>query len=100
MSDITPAYFCSHDGYSPTNRGNWCDLGCGSDYNHIIGVPKRHVERMLNEARQNELYLAMREVESMGASEEQTRCISALGGRMRLLVAARGKSEVGKEWVQ
>lgn len=48
------------------------------------------------EARQNELHLAMHEVESMPASEAQTACIIRLAARMRLLVELRGKSEVGR----
>ena len=48
------------------------------------------------EVRQNELYLAMRIVEEMPASEAQTACIVKLGERMRKLVALRGKSEVGR----
>ena len=28
-------YVCSHCGFSPKNRANWCDLGCGSDYNKM-----------------------------------------------------------------
>ena len=48
------------------------------------------------EIRQNELYLAMRVVEEMPASEAQTTCISKLAERMRKLVELRGKSEVGR----
>jgi len=48
------------------------------------------------EARQNELYLAMGVVEEMPASEAQTACISKLSKRMQVLVALRGKSEVGR----
>ena len=48
------------------------------------------------EVRQNELHLAMGEVEKMPASEEQTACIVRLGERMRKLVELRGKSEVGR----
>ena len=43
------------------------------------------------EARQNELHLAMLEVEQMPASEAQTACIVKLGERMRRLVELRGK---------
>lgn len=48
------------------------------------------------EVRQNELYLAMRVVEEMPASEAQTACVVKLGERMRHLVELRGKSEVGR----
>jgi hypothetical protein len=46
--------------------------------------------------RQNELYLAMLEVDVMPASEEQTACITRLGERMRLLVELRGKNDIGR----
>ena len=29
-------YFCRGCGYSPTNRRDWCDKGCGSDFNEMI----------------------------------------------------------------
>lgn len=33
-----PHYVCSHDGYHPNNRAEWCALGCGSDYNRMHKV--------------------------------------------------------------
>lgn len=42
-------WLCSHDGYLPSNRANWCDLGCGSDYNQMVpltAVVVRHFERL------------------------------------------------------
>lgn len=27
---------CTHCGPSPTSRANWCDRGCGSDYNQMF----------------------------------------------------------------
>lgn len=30
-----PVWACTHDGPCLTSRGNWCDLGCGSDYNRM-----------------------------------------------------------------
>ena len=30
------AYACSVCGFSPKNHANWCNLGCGSDYNEMI----------------------------------------------------------------
>jgi len=29
-------YACASCGFSLTNRENWCDLGCGRDYNKMI----------------------------------------------------------------
>jgi hypothetical protein len=46
------AYFCSHDGYHPLNRGDWCELGCGSDYNRMIAVPQRHVDKLVEQLRE------------------------------------------------
>jgi hypothetical protein len=34
-------YACSNCGVSETNRSDWCDLGCGSDYNEMIDVGGR-----------------------------------------------------------
>ena len=34
-------YACSNCGVSLTNRNDWCDLGCGSDYNEMIEVDGR-----------------------------------------------------------
>ena len=34
-------YACSNCGVSLTNRNDWCDLGCGSDYNEMIEVGGR-----------------------------------------------------------
>ena len=34
-------YACSNCGISLTNRNDWCDLGCGSDYNEMIDVSGR-----------------------------------------------------------
>ena len=34
-------YACSNCGVSETNRADWCDLGCGSDYNEMIDVGGR-----------------------------------------------------------
>lgn len=31
-------YSCNHCGYSPRNRRDWCDLGCGRDYNEMIEI--------------------------------------------------------------
>ena len=65
-------------------------------------VTHRYIEAVTDafevelEVRQNELHLAMVEVEKMPASEEQTACIIRLGERMRKLVELRGKSEVGR----
>lgn len=42
------SYFCSACGYDYYNRYNWCNLGCGSDYNNMIAVPKRHVDNFEN----------------------------------------------------
>lgn len=33
---IKKYYKCKWCGYSPNNRADWCDLGCGSDYNEMI----------------------------------------------------------------
>ena len=38
MNDI---YVCSNCRVSLTNRSDWCDLGCGSDYNEMIEVSGR-----------------------------------------------------------
>lgn len=42
----TVGYFCNHCGYSPDNRCDWCDLGCGDDYNEMIRVPKRLIDKL------------------------------------------------------
>ncbi|MEK7180275.1 MAG: hypothetical protein AAB706_02265 [Patescibacteria group bacterium] len=34
-------YACSNCGVSLINRNDWCDLGCGSDYNEMIEVGGR-----------------------------------------------------------
>ena len=39
MKDII--YACSNCGVLDTNRFDWCDLGCGSDYNEMIDVTGR-----------------------------------------------------------
>ena len=26
---------CSHDGFHPKNRADWCEWGCGNDYNRM-----------------------------------------------------------------
>ena len=38
-------YACKICGISETNRANWCDLGCGRDYNEIFEV--KRVEEFL-----------------------------------------------------
>ena len=39
-------YACSNCGVSLTNRNDWCDLGCGSDYNEMIEVSgRRFIEK-------------------------------------------------------
>lgn len=35
---LQTGYACNADGFDRHNRGNWCDLGCGSDYNRMIPV--------------------------------------------------------------
>lgn len=35
---IKPLYSCSHCGLSVHNRGDWCDLGCGDDYNQMTEI--------------------------------------------------------------
>jgi hypothetical protein len=54
MKNETPdsSWFCTHDGYSPANRGWWCDLGCGRDYNRMIEVPKRLVDKLIREVKE------------------------------------------------
>ena len=34
-------YACSNCGVSLNNRNDWCDLGCGSDYNEMIDISGR-----------------------------------------------------------
>lgn len=66
----------------------------------VVSAPttlERAFKEMELEFRQNELYLAMRVVEEMPASEAQTAAIAKLGERMRMLVEKRGKSEVGQK---
>jgi len=36
--EIKKLYACSHCGLSVNNRGDWCNLGCGDDYNQMIEV--------------------------------------------------------------
>jgi len=31
-------FMCNICGFSPDNRKDWCDLGCGSDYNEIYDL--------------------------------------------------------------
>ena len=38
MSEST-LYVCRVCGYNPYNRADWCDSGCGSDYNQMHPVP-------------------------------------------------------------
>ena len=38
MSDTVTLWRCRVCGVSRTNRRNWCDLGCGSDYNEMTPV--------------------------------------------------------------
>lgn len=81
----------------------WAVLGA-SHAEHVADVYEMELARHVcgpdltaeTEIRQNELYLAMRAVEEMPASEAQTACIVKLGERMRSLVELRGKSEVGR----
>jgi hypothetical protein len=43
MNDVMPKrkyYMCSNCGFSPRNRSNWCDLGCGQDYNKMIEIKR------------------------------------------------------------
>lgn len=35
MAELMPMWSCSHCGPWPTSRANWCDRGCGSDYNRM-----------------------------------------------------------------
>lgn len=35
---LQTGYACNADGFDRHNRGNWCDLGCGRDYNRMIPV--------------------------------------------------------------
>jgi hypothetical protein len=40
---------CSYCGYAPGSRRNWCNAGCGSDYNRmepVEVVPASEVERL------------------------------------------------------
>lgn len=52
MSEAAPAvqvvqgHVCSICGYSPSNRANWCDLGCGRDYQRMIRVESRRATRL------------------------------------------------------
>lgn len=42
-------YACSNCGVSLTNRNDWCDLGCGSDYNEMIDVTgRRFIDYSIN----------------------------------------------------
>lgn len=41
------AYFCKVCGYHPDNKGWYCALGCGRDYNTMVAVPQRHVDKLL-----------------------------------------------------
>lgn len=46
VADPEMAWVCSHDGYHPLNTVRWCALGCGSDYNRMIGFSRRHFDRI------------------------------------------------------
>ena len=42
-------YACSNCGVSLTNRSDWCNLGCGSDYNEMIEVGgRRFIDYSIN----------------------------------------------------
>ena len=43
-----PLYACSYDGLHPGNTSRWCAVGCGSDYNHMIAVPRETVRALFN----------------------------------------------------
>lgn len=38
-------YLCTNCGISKYNRFDWCDLGCGSDYNEMVRID----EHILNQ---------------------------------------------------
>lgn len=37
---MTEYWACVVCGYHPFNRQEWCDLGCGRDYNEMCKIPK------------------------------------------------------------
>lgn len=39
-------YCCNHCGFSVTNRADWCDMGCGRDYNAMIDITKNITEAL------------------------------------------------------
>jgi hypothetical protein len=42
-------YLCKTCGVSLNNRADWCDLGCGNDYNEMVEV--KGLPELLNEIR-------------------------------------------------
>ena len=47
IAEAETMWFCAADGYSPANTARWCDLGCGSDFNRMIGVPTRLIRKVV-----------------------------------------------------
>lgn len=44
-------WVCRADGFSPKNRANWCDLGCGRDYNMMVKFTGPQIQPLLNQAK-------------------------------------------------
>ena len=43
-AEIRAKFVCTHCGYHPNSRADWCGKGCGSDYNKMIDVSQVHNE--------------------------------------------------------
>ena len=43
-------YVCDSCGWQEGNYATWCNIGCGSDYRIMHKVPKRHIEKIFNDA--------------------------------------------------
>ena len=69
VGDSEEAHICNADGYCPTNRSGWCDLGCGSDYNQMYHVSRGAIRVLLAQFVREALRVS--ETSGPGASPEE-----------------------------
>lgn len=50
-------FFCRVCGYSPRSHGDWCDKGCGRDYNTMLEIPPFVASHLLRLYEDNGRYL-------------------------------------------